>query len=239
MPKLVDLLEGFAGADAEQLNNHINNRAKELGLKLFLDDGEKNIFVPKARLDAEIVKVVELKKTIAEQQADIKKVKDLTADNEKAQDKIKDYENKFSDMEAKMRENNLALALKMKASELKAVDETGQDLLKFIDKDKLDVKDDGTVIGLDEALKSLKASKSYLFQAETTDDKGAGNGAQPGSLFGTGFTGRPPVNGLSNHAQKPGAFGASLSSQVVNNIPAGQQNANTQTFAAPTYDFFK
>lgn len=233
MPGLIDLLEGFVGTEPKDLQTHINNRAKDLGLKLFLDDGEKNIFVPKARLDSEIVKNVELKKTIAEQQAEMKKVKDLTVDNEKAQQTIKDYETKMESLNAKMKENGLALALKLKASELKAIDESGQDLLKFIDKDKLVVNEDGSVTGLDEALTSLKASKSYLFKAEEVpgDESNAGNPS-----LGTGFPGRPPVGGVAgSKSQKPGDFGSLLSQQYAN----GVATEPTKVTTAPTYDFFK
>ena len=74
MAKLVDLLQGYTGNTPEELETHIQNRAKELKLKLFLDDGDKNIFVPKARLDSEIVKNVELKKTIAVKDEEIKRL---------------------------------------------------------------------------------------------------------------------------------------------------------------------
>lgn len=237
MAKLVDLLQGYTGNTPEELQAHIQDRAKELKLKLFLDDGDKNIFVPKARLDSEIVKNVELKKTIAEQEAAMKKLNDLTKDNEKAQQTISELESKMTTMKETMKENNLSLALRAKAMELKAIDETGQDLLAFIDKSKLIVNDDGTVTGLDDALKSLKASKQYLFHAEEQNLQG---GQQGTPSAGTGAPGRPSAGNVpGSKSTKPGDFGALLSSQFSNNMSLGNTEPNSTPMVTPTYDFFK
>lgn len=239
MAKLIDLLEGFSGTTAEDLQTHIQNRATELKLKLFLDDGDKNIFVPKARLDAEIVKSVELKKKIAEQDAAIKKVDELTKDNAKAQTTIQELNGKMETLTQTMKDNALSLALRAKAMELKAMDESGQDLLAFIDKAKLIVNDDGTVTGLDDALKSLKASKKYLFQAE--DGQGAGAQGNP-PAGGTGAPGRPAAGAVpGSKSTKPGDFGSMLSNQFTGaslglNTP---QQGTQQTPPTPTFDFFK
>lgn len=242
MAKLVDLLQGYTGNTPEELETHIQDRAKELKLKLFLDDGDKNIFVPKARLDSEIVKNVELKKSLATQEAEMKKVKDLTKDNEKAQEKITALEANMETIKQTMKDNNLSSALRAKASELKAIDESGQDLLAFIDKSKLIVNDDGTVTGLDDALKSLKASKQYLFQAEEQ-----GQGGQGGTpAAGTGAPGRPAAGTVpGSKSTKPGDFGALLSNQFANNGMGlnlgnqGQGQGQPAKAPTPVYDFFK
>lgn len=237
MAKLVDLLQGYTGNTPEELESHIQNRAKELKLKLFLDDGDKNIFVPKARLDSEIVKTVELKKTIAEQEAAMNKLNDLTKDNEKAQQTISELETKMTTMKETMKENNLSLALRAKAMELKAIDETGQDLLAFIDKSKLIVNDDGTVTGLDDALKSLKASKQYLFQAE---EQGQAGGQQGTPSAGTGAPGRPSAGIVpGSKSTKPGDFGALLSSQFTSNMSMMNPDPTPASTPTPAYDFFK
>lgn len=233
MAKLVDLLQGYTGNTPEELEAHIQDRAKELKLKLFLDDGDKNIFVPKARLDSEIVKNVELKKTLATQEAEMKKVKDLTKDNEAAQEKITELEGNMEAMKQSMKESNLTYALKAKALELKAIDETGQDLLAFIDKSKLVVNDDGTVAGLDDALKTLKASKQYLFHSEESV-------ANNSTVAGTGAPGRPAVGKVpGSKSTKPGDFGTLLSSQFANNAMGLNLPNQTTQAPKPAYDFFK
>lgn len=244
MAKLIDLLEGFTGSTANELEAHIQTRAKELKLKLFLDDGDKNIFVPKARLDSEIVKNVELKKTIAENESAMAKLNDLTKDNQKAQDTIAELQGKMDTMKQTLKDTSLSLALKAQALELGAIDETGQDLLAFIEKDKLVINEDGTVTGLSEAVKSLKASKSYLFKQETTgaENTGAGNaGAENigAGLIGTGSPGRPStVKVPGSKSVKPGDFGSMLSESFVNN-GMGLNLSNVQTSTQPQYDFFK
>lgn len=231
MAKLIDLLEGFTGTSAQELQTHIQSRASELKLKLFLDDGDKNIFVPKARLDSEIVKNVELKKSLAENEAAMKKLEDITKDNEKAQATINELQGNMEKMKETMKENSLALALRAKAIELGAIDETGKDLLAFIDKSKLVINEDGTVTGLDEATTSLKASKAYLFNTEPAVDT-----TQAG---GTGAPGRPAADNVPGSASsKAGSFGAMLSQQV--GIAGTAVNlAKTPTSVKPTYDFFK
>lgn len=243
MAKLIDLLEGFTGSTANELEAHIQTRAKELKLKLFLDDGDKNIFVPKARLDSEIVKNVELKKTIAENETAIKKLNTLTTDNQKAQETIAELQGKMDTMKQTLKDTSLSLALKAQALELGAIDETGQDLLAFIEKDKLVINDDGTVTGLSEAVKSLKASKSYLFKQDTAgaDNGGADNGAgnNGAGLISTGSPGRPStVKVPGSKSAKPGDFGAMLSETFVNN-GMGINLANVQTNTQPQYDYFK
>lgn len=235
MAKLIDLLEGLEGVSAQDLEAHIQKRASELKLKLFLDDGDKNIFVPKARLDAEIVKTVELKKTISEQEASIKKLGKLTKENEDAQDTIKELEGKLETIQDTMKENSLSLALRAKALELGAIDESGQDLLAFIDKSKLIVNEDGSVTGLDDALKSLKASKQYLFKQE----QNPGDGGQGNPLAGTGAPGRPATGAVpGSKGTKPGDFGALLSSSFGDSMGLNiDPNAN-QTMQQQ-YDYFK
>lgn len=231
MAKLIELIEGFTGNTANELENYIQNKAKELKIKIFLDDGDKNIFIPKARLDAEILKNVDLKRTIAEQEIGMKKLTDMTKDNEIAQQTITELNNKLTAMNDRMKENNLSMALRAKAMELKAIDETGQDLLAFIDKSKLIVNEDGTVTGLDDALNSLKQAKQYLFHPEESQQ-----GGQEGAPFaGTGAPGRPPVGIIPGaKSTKPGDFGALLSTHFSSGV-AG----NDEITPKPTYDFFK
>lgn len=234
MAKLQDLLEGFTGTTAPELEAHIQTRAKELKLKLFLDDGDKNIFVPKARLDAEIVKNVELKKTISENESAMNKLNDLTKDNEKAQETIANLQSKMDSMKETVKQTSLSLALKAKAMELGAIDETGQDLLAFLDKDKLVVNEDGTVTGLDEAVKSLKASKSYLFNSDSIN-----KGHDPAPAPGTGAPGRPAADKIpGSKTNKPGDFGAMLSKTFsTNGMGVNLEGLNTN--AQPQYDYFK
>ena len=47
-----DFLQGVDNADA--VAKIISDNLKDAKCKLFIDDGEKNIFVPKSRLDAKI-----------------------------------------------------------------------------------------------------------------------------------------------------------------------------------------
>ena len=52
MAELKDLLAGCTATDPAGIEAYINEQMKTQNVKMFLDDGVKDIFVPKSRLDA-------------------------------------------------------------------------------------------------------------------------------------------------------------------------------------------
>lgn len=89
---------------------------------------------------------------------DLQKAKD--GDNQELKDKLANYEKENAQYKADMKELKLNNAVKLAVAK-DAND--ADDILAFINKDELELQDDGNVKGLDKAIESLKESKPYLF----------------------------------------------------------------------------
>lgn len=181
--KLEDLLKGYNG-DINGLITLINNNAKEMKAKVFIDDGKDNIYVPKARLDAKIVELSELKSKLNENGEGLKNLEKLTKDNELAQETIKTLQSDLAEYKKKSSQSALNYAVSAAALEYGALDKTGGDILHFIDKSKVAINDDGSIAGLKEQLDVLKENKPYLFgKAPQVQEppKGTGTPGKPGS----------------------------------------------------------
>lgn len=138
---------------------------KELGIEdndtidKIIDQVQKELQVERDKTDA-VTKERDNYKSQAESinAEETEKLKKQLADS-KAQ--TEEWEKKYSNME-----KDTALE--------KAVQETGtidsQVLINLIDKDKLTFEEDG-IKGLDEQIKSLKESKSYLFKKQNEDNR--------------------------------------------------------------------
>ncbi|HGZ8903245.1 TPA: phage scaffolding protein, partial [Staphylococcus aureus] len=81
-------------------------------------------------------------------------------DDSEIQKELEELKNQNSEWETKYKETQLNNAVKLAVAK-EAND--ANDILAFINKDELELVDDGTVKGLDEAIKTLKESKPYLF----------------------------------------------------------------------------
>ena len=89
---------------------------------------------------------------------DLQKAKD--GDNQELKDKLANYEKENAQYKADMKDLKLNNAVKLAVAK-DAND--ADDILAFINKDELELQDDGNVKGLDKAIESLKESKPYLF----------------------------------------------------------------------------
>lgn len=110
---------------------------------------------------------------------DLQKAKD--GDNQELKDKLANYEKENAQYKADMKELKLNNAVKLAVAK-DAND--ANDVLAFINKDELELQDDGTVKGLDKAVESLKESKPYLF----ADNTPKGNTPQGGNNPEFGLT---------------------------------------------------
>lgn len=207
MALLRDLLEGVEG-DATKIERIIKNNAKAEGIKLLLDDGDENCYVPKSRLDKKITELKELKETIGGEDA-TKEIETLKKDKATLETKVADYENKI-------KTNTLHAHMKELASEFKCQDVTGLDLLNFIDKEKIAYKADGTVDGIKQQMDELVKSKPYLFGNNQGFNGMQSNAQQQGNpsigamLGGTGVPGGGTGAYMNGNAKQEGIFGQQL-----------------------------
>ncbi|EAE5914404.1 hypothetical protein E3W83_14740 [Listeria monocytogenes] len=110
---------------------------------------------------------------------DLQKAKD--GDNQELKDKLANYEKENAQYKADMKElklnNTVKLAVAKDAND-------ADDILAFINKDELELQDDGNVKGLDKAIESLKESKPYLF----AESKPSGRTPDDGKNVNGGIT---------------------------------------------------
>ena len=227
MAELKDLLAGCTATDPAGIEAYINEQMKTQNVKMFLDDGVKDIFVPKSRLDAVLGQLRTANETITNQAEDIAKVAQLTKDNASAQETITKLQNQLGDSQKAMQKLSVQTAVSEKAKELGFI-LPAEDLVGFIDIEKLKVNADGTVTGVEEALKNLKQTKPYLAKATDGDGEEGGNGGDPGAGGNGGGTGDPgkPNSGAAfgGKGYKAGQFGKLLGEQAAKSHPAGDKD---------------
>ncbi|MDE5044259.1 phage scaffolding protein [Staphylococcus aureus] len=136
-------------------------------------DESKSGMVPRSRLNDKNAEIEELKEEISKRDEQIVKLQDSVKDDSEIQKELEELKNQNSEWETKYKETQLNNAVKLAVAK-EAND--ANDILAFINKDELELEDDGTVKGLDKAIETLKESKPYLF----APSKPTGNSPQQG-----------------------------------------------------------
>ena len=195
--------EFLAGLDnAAEVELKIKQALEDAGCKIFIDDGKENRYVPKNRLDAKIAELAEANTEIESLQA---KVKDPT----EAAKEVEKLKAKIASMEAEAKNKQLKDAIQAEATQAKARDV--DDLMKFLDMDKVQLDEAGNVTGLKEQIVQLQQDKAYLF--EVVEPQGAPQGMP--SFFGTGSPGKPSnLNAFGSKTTHEGDFGKLLGQKV-------------------------
>lgn len=230
MAELKDLLAGCTATDPAGIEAHINEQMKAQNIKMFLDDGVKNIFVPKSRLDTALGQLRTANETITQQAEDIANVANLTQDNADAQATITKLQTQLTDAQQSMQKLHVTTAVAAAAEKLGFI-LPAEDLVGFIDTQKLKINTDGTVTGVEEALNNLKQTKPYLVKAKDgSGDEGGngadgGNGGAGGAGGGTGDPGKPNNGSVfGGKGYKAGQFGKMMGEQVAKSNPAGDKD---------------
>lgn len=141
----------------------------------------------------------DVKAQLAQRDKDLKALKDQAKGNEDLQTKFTDLETKYNqdkiDYETKIKDTQLSSALKLA---LAGKVHDAELVASLIDTKTIELGADGNVTkGLDEQIKTLQESKSFLFVPETPGAKIAGTkpagGGNPGN--------EPPVSVGANFAK--------------------------------------
>ncbi|MDO6355119.1 phage scaffolding protein [Caloramator sp. CAR-1] len=167
----------------ELLGEELYKQVKEkIGDKeLILNDGS---YIPKAKFD----EINEQKKLYKQQAEDLNKqleeMKKQAKGNEELQKQIQELQIKLQESENKIKDVSLTAAIKMAAIKANAKDPDIVSML--IDKSKLNIKEDGSIEGLDEQLKSIAESKAFLFgdvQTKIGSSSNPAGGNMGGKIF--------------------------------------------------------
>jgi prefoldin subunit 5 len=140
--------------NAAEVVGSVVAKMQELGYAALANDTKTPAYVAKAQYDQISGQASELGKQLEDLKKAAKGNDELTKTIDELQKKNTEWEGKFKD-------GMLVNAVKLAAMKANARD--AGDVLSLIDKSKLTLKDDNSVEGLDDQLKSLKESKAYLF----------------------------------------------------------------------------
>lgn len=160
-------------------------------------------------LNAEKEKVAALQAQLTQRDADIASLKESTGANDDLKQQLTDWQAKYQTETEKLRQQlqdqRLDAAVDREIS--KAKGRNSKAIKALIDREKLELLEDGTLKGLD--ITALQTSDPYLFEITQTRDEGAD--PQSGS-------------GNSNHGVSQAAF-----QQNINNVQWMQDNLEAVT----------
>ena len=138
------------------------------------DESKKELenYVTKETYDASEQKCKQLETAAQDHEKQLETLKASAGDNEKLKQQIADLQNQNKkqdeDNQKAMKDLKMTYAIRM------AVSASAQDsdlVAGLVDRNKLILGDDGKVTGLDEQIKSLKESKTFLFRQENPNEK--------------------------------------------------------------------
>ncbi|KAA2274679.1 MULTISPECIES: phage scaffolding protein [unclassified Staphylococcus] len=144
-------------------------------------DESKSGMVPRSRLNDKNAEIEELKAEITNRDNQIVELQNSVKDDSELQKELEEVKQSNAEWQDKYKQSQLNNAVKLAVAK-DAND--ADDILTFINKDELELQDDGTVKGLDKAIETLKESKPYLF----VDNKPVGNKPADGETMQTGIT---------------------------------------------------
>ena len=144
-------------------------------------DESKSGMVPRSRLNDKNAEIEELKAEISNRDEQIVQLKDSVKDDSELKKELEQTQKENAEWQDKYNQSQLNNAVKLAVAK-DAND--ANDILAFINKDELELQDDGTVKGLDKAIETLKESKPYLF----ADTKSSGRTPDEGRNVTGGIT---------------------------------------------------
>lgn len=206
--ELSQLLAGLDDSTIEKVEQTIKSNAKELDAKLFIDgDGEH--FVPHARFDEVVNQRDSANSSIKDYKAQIEQLGKQVEAGSQAETTINDLKSKLEAQTQLAKKATIETRLHPLVKDSIA---PVSDLLGFMDIEKILVNEDGTVSGLEEQLKSVRESRSYLFKQA---DEGGEDDPNPQGGAGTGNPGNPGRVGSDPKPPKEvGAFGKQIAQAV-------------------------
>ena len=179
---LKDLLKGVE--NAEEVERIIKQNLRDESCKLFIDDGEENIYVPKSRLDSKIAELRAANDTINNLTDQL----DGFNGNPKDADTIKNLKAEVKNYQAQLKQVQLDNAITNMAKDVNAKDV--KDVKAFLDMSQISLDTNGNVLGLKEQVDALVESKPYLFNEQQSQQQVFGGTGAPGKpsneyLFGS------------------------------------------------------
>lgn len=156
----------FAGiTDPQKFAETLESVARDQNLNLIADDKQKPEWLPKHRFDEVNDQRNQFKAQVGELSGKLEELHKQAASLPELQKQIEDLQNRDKEWADKLASTIIHSRIREAAHNAGANDPG--DILAFIDKTKLTVRDD-TIEGLDVQLTALKEAKPYLFKQDDT-----------------------------------------------------------------------
>lgn len=126
-------------------------------------DESKSGMVPRSRLNDKNEEIKDLQTEIENRNKQISELEKSVKDESEIQKELEQVKQQNADWQDKYQQSQLNNAIKLAVAKDA---NNSDDVLALMNKDGLELQEDGTVKGLEEALKGLREDKPYLF-AET------------------------------------------------------------------------
>ncbi|MCM3071725.1 phage scaffolding protein [Staphylococcus equorum] len=139
------------------------------------EDATSNM-VPRSRLNDKNEDIKELQAQLEERNNQIESLQLNVADESEYKKQLEELKKANDDWSNKYQQSQLNNAIKLGVA--KDANDPN-DILAFINKDELELADDGEVKGLEDAINNLKESKSYLFASNKPTGKTPLGGSDP------------------------------------------------------------
>jgi predicted nuclease with TOPRIM domain len=154
------LMEQLKGLLGEELYHQVKEKAR--GRKLIPDDEN---FIPKSRFNKVIQKKNAYKDQIRLLNEKLTEIQKIAQDNEELVKNLQDANEKLNQQNEKIKEMSFLNAIHLQATKMngKNIDAVS----RLVDRKSLMMLEDGTIIGLEEQLKTLRESKPFLFGEDT------------------------------------------------------------------------
>lgn len=159
----------------EELYSQVMEKVGDKHKIAIVSDGN---WIPKDKFDAVNNEKNEYKQQVESLNQKLTELNGKLKDNEEAQQTIEALKQQIEDKEQELAQTRKTNAIKFEI--LKANPRDVADILPHIDSDVVKIED-GKVLGLEEQIKALKESKTYLFNDEEPSGTGGSKGNAPRS----------------------------------------------------------
>lgn len=146
--------------DIKVLLEQFKNGQVEIDNVIDAIDESKTGMVPRSRLNDKNAEIDELKAEITKRDEQIVQLEKSVTDESELASELEKVKSENEQWQDKFKQSQLNNAIKLAVAK-EAND--ANDILTLLDKDQLELSEDGTVKGLDDAINTLKESKPYLF----------------------------------------------------------------------------
>lgn len=162
--------------DLQALLEKFKNGEVETQAVIDAVEESKGGMVPRSRLNDKNAEIKDLEAEIANRDKQISQLEESAKEESEIQKELEQVKQENADWQSKYQQSQLNNAIKLSVA--KDANDS-DDVLALLNKDGLELQEDGNVKGLDDALKTLRESKPYLFTETKPTGRTPNDGGNP------------------------------------------------------------